>query len=69
MATSLKVLEISIDLSHPGATPHAIEVAAAKLPNSAKFLGTCASQSSVYVFFEVQSTGSGGGGGGGGDGH
>jgi hypothetical protein len=51
--STFKTLEVSIDLSTPGATPAAIEAKVAKLPANAKFLGSCATPSSVYLFFDV----------------
>lgn len=48
-----KAIEVSINLSVPGATVTALQTAVAHLPDGSKFLGSCASPSSVFLFYDV----------------
>lgn len=49
-----KSLEVRVDLQNAGSTTQAIDHIVAQLPSGSKFLGSCATPSSVYLFFDVQ---------------
>jgi hypothetical protein len=50
---NFKAIEVSVNLSKPTATTAAIEAAATALPGGSKFLGSSATPSSVFLFFDV----------------